>query len=240
MVARGDLGVEIPLEDVPAIQRRLITAANLAGKPAITATQMLESMVEHARPTRAEATDVHVAVLEGTDAVMLSAETAVGRYPVEAVAAMEAIASAAETQPSLFGPAPRQTEHARSATEAVAHAATAIAAELGAKAIVTSTSSGTTPRMVAKYRPAIPVLALTHDERVRRRLMLTWGVTPLPAPPIHSTDQMLAAAARLVVEAGFAKDGDLVVITAGVGVGSPGHTNLIKVHRLGEPISTGL
>jgi pyruvate kinase len=240
MVARGDLGVEIPLEQVPAIQRQLLADANRAGKPSITATQMLESMVEHSRPTRAEATDVYFAVLEMTDAVMLSAETAVGKYPVEAVAAMNAIATAAERQPDLYDQWRARHDRARDATESVAQAACEMAAELGAKAIVTSTSSGTTPRLVAKYRPNIPVLALAHDSRVRRRLMLTWGVTPLAAPPIHNTDDMLEAAARMVMEAGVAQDGDLVVITAGVGVGSPGHTNLIKVHRLGEPISTGL
>ena len=240
MVARGDLGVEIPLEQVPAIQRTLLAAANRAGKPAITATQMLESMVEHSRPTRAEATDVHVAVMELTDAVMLSAETAAGRYPVAAVAAMNTIAAAAETQPDLFGQLRARHDRARDATEAVAQAACEIATELGAKAIVTSTSSGTTPRMVAKYRPNLPVLALAHDPAVRRRLMLTWGVTPMAAPPIRSTDDLLAAAARMVVEAGLAQQGDLVVITAGVGVGSPGHTNLIKVHRIGDPTETGL
>ncbi len=240
MVARGDLGVEIPLANVPAIQRQLLRAANRAGKPAITATQMLESMIEHPRPTRAEATDVHVAVLELTDAVMLSAETAVGHYPVEAVEAMVAIAEAAEREPELYTMARAGAEQARSATEAVAQAACEMAAELGAKAIVTSTSSGSTPRLVAKYRPAVPVLALAHDERVRRRLMLTWGVTPLAAPPIHSTDEMLAVASRLVVAAGYARLGDLVIITAGVPVGTPGHTNLIKVHRLGDPVTTGL
>src|SRR5438093_4614193 len=209
MVARGDLGVEIPLEQVPAIQRRLLAAANRAGKPAITATQMLESMVEHSRPTRAEATDVHVAVMELTDAVMLSEETAVGKYPVEAVAAMNAIAAAAEQQPDVFEPV-RARAVVRDATEAVAQAAYEMAADLGAKAIVTSTSSGTTPRLVAKYRPDIPILALAPDERVRRRLMLTWGVTPLASPPIHTTDDMLEAAARMVMETGFAHEGDLV------------------------------
>jgi pyruvate kinase len=240
MVARGDLGVELPLEQVPAIQRQLLQAANRAGKPAITATQMLESMVRQPRPTRAEATDVHVAVLQRTDAVMLSAETAIGAYPVEAVRAICAIAAAAETQPELAIPSQPRSEVARDATEAVAQAACEMAAELGAKAIVTSTTSGTTPRMVAKYRPAVPILALAHDPRVRRRLMLTWGVTPLAAPRFGSTDEMLAAANRLVVETGLAAAGDLVVITAGVGLGAPGHTNLIKVHRVGEPTATGM
>jgi pyruvate kinase len=240
MVARGDLGVEIPLEEVPAIQRRLLLAANRAGKPAITATQMLESMIEHSRPTRAEATDVHVAVMELTDAVMLSGETAIGKYPVEAVRAMNAIATAAEAQPEIAGTSLARAEVARNATESVAQAACEIALELGAKAIVTSTSSGSTPRLIAKYRPSVPVLALAHDAAVRRRLMLTWGVTPLEAPRFLSTDEMLAAADRVVVSAGYAARGDVVVVTAGVPLGTPGHTNLIKVHRVGDPVTSGL
>lgn len=240
MVARGDLGVEIPLEQVPIVQRQLLLAANLAGKSSITATQMLESMVDHSRPTRAEATDVHVAVMQLTDAVMLSAETAIGAYPVEAVEAMVTIAGTAERQSDLLGAARAQLEVARDATEAVAQSAVEIAAELKAKAIVTTTSSGLTPRMVAKYRPDVPVVALAHDPHVRRRLMLTWGVTPLASPAVKSTDEMLSTASRMVVEAGLAQHGDLVVITAGVPVGVPGHTNLIKVHRLGDPIRSGL
>ncbi len=238
MVARGDLGVEIPLERVPVVQRELLVAANRAGKPAITATQMLESMVTHPRPTRAEATDVHVAVLQLTDAVMLSAETAVGKYPAEAVRAMARIAEYAEQQPELIGNARARLDVARDATEAVAQAACEIATELGARAIVCSTSSGFTPRVVAKYRPAMPILALSSDERVRRRLTLTWGVTAVAAAPMQTTDEMLAAAARAAVETGCAQDHDLIVITAGVPVGSPGHTNLIKVHHLGDPLTT--
>jgi pyruvate kinase len=240
MVARGDLGVEVPLEQVPDLQRQLLMAANNAGKPVITATQMLESMVENARPTRAEATDVHVAVVQLSDAVMLSAETAIGRYPVEAVRYMARIAAAAETSPDMIGHVRAMIDLANDATEAVAQAACEIAAELHAKAIVCSTSSGFTPRMVAKYRPAVPIVALASDERVRRRLALTWGVTPLTSPPIRSTDEMLGTASRLMVEAGLASPGDLVIITAGVPVGTPGHTNLIKVHRLGDPVTSGL
>ncbi|HXI17980.1 MAG TPA: pyruvate kinase [Chloroflexota bacterium] len=240
MVARGDLGVEIPLEQVPIVQQRLLLAANRAGKPAITATQMLESMVTHPRPTRAEATDVHVAVMQLTDAVMLSAETAVGKYPADAVRAMAQIAGAAEMQPDLLGSQRARTDIAGNPTEAVAQAACEIASELGARAIVCSTSSGFTPRMVAKYRPQVPVVALSHDERVRRRLMLTWGVQPIASPPIRSTDEMLAVATQMILAAGIAETGDLIVITAGVPVGTPGHTNLIKVHRLGEPVTSGI
>ncbi|HEX2184756.1 MAG TPA: pyruvate kinase, partial [Chloroflexota bacterium] len=240
MVARGDLGVEIPLEQVPAEQRRLLQAANHAGKPSITATQMLESMITHSRPTRAEATDVYVAVLQLTDAVMLSAETAIGAYPAEAVKAMATIAATAEAEPDLLGTSRARVDVARDATEAVAQAACDMATELQVKAIVTSTSSGFTPRMVAKYRPAVPVVALAHDARVRRRLMLTWGVVPLASPQMRSTDEMLATADRLVVDTGIASRGDLIVITAGVPLGIPGHTNLIKVHRLGDPVTSGL
>lgn len=240
MVARGDLGVEIPLEEVPDVQRRLLLAANSAGKPSITATQMLESMVENARPTRAEATDVHVAVTQLTDAVMLSAETAIGAYPVETVRYMARIAAAAETSAEFRGHVRAQSDIARDATEAVAQAACEMASELNAKAIVCSTSSGSTARMVAKYRPSVPVVALAHDSRVRHRLSLTWGVTPLASPPIRTTDEMIGIASRLIVEAGFASPGDLVVITAGVPLGTPGHTNLIKVHRLGDPVTSGM
>jgi pyruvate kinase len=240
MVARGDLGVEVPLEQVPAIQRRLLRAANRAGKPAITATQMLESMVERPRPTRAEVTDVHVAVTELTDAVMLSGETAIGKFPVETVKAMAAIAEAAETQPDLLGAGRAKRDVAGNATEAVAQAACEIADELRAKAIVTSTSSGLTPRLVAKYRPAVPIVTLAYDPAVRRRLMLTWGVTPVASPRLTTTDDMFAAAARAVVEAGFAHQGQVVLITAGVPFATPGHTNLIKVHRIGDPVTSGL
>jgi pyruvate kinase len=169
---------------------------------------------------------------------MLSAETAVGAYPVEAVRQMATIARAAEQEPDLAGNARARQDVARDATEAVAQAACEIASELGAKAIVTSTSSGSTPRLIAKYRPSVPLLALAWDPRVRRRLMLTWGVTPVESPPIRSTDHMLTTAARAVLEAGVAERGDLVVITAGIPAGTPGNTNLIKVHRLGDPLTS--
>lgn len=235
MVARGDLGVEVPLEDVPALQRRMLEAANRMGKPAITATQMLESMISHGRPTRAEATDVHMAVLQLTDAVMLSAETATGQYPVEAVCYMDRIATAAERAPELSGHHRAKAEIAGNATEAVAQAACEIATELNARAIVTSTSSGTTPRMVAKYRPQMPIIALAAEARVRQRLALTWGVRPIASPRIRSTDELLETASRLAMTCGVAAPGDLIVITAGVPAGTPGHTNLIKVHRIGDP-----
>ena len=237
MIARGDLGVEIPLERVPQAQKRLLVHCNQAAKPAITATQMLESMINQARPTRAEATDVHVAVTDLTDAVMLSGETAAGKFPLEAVQAMAAISHAAEqvvadTDHSLNA----GRDRAGSATEAVAQAAVEIAMELGASAIVTGTSSGGTPRLVAKYRPNAPILALSSHLGVLRRLLLTWGVTPVLAPPFSSTDELFRHAVRATVELGIAKEGDLIVITAGVPLGVTGRTNLIKVHRIGETL----
>jgi pyruvate kinase len=171
---------------------------------------------------------------------MLSAETAVGAYAAEAVRAMATIAAAADSQTDFLGAARARADIAGDATEAVAQAACEIAAELGVKAIVASTSSGFTARTIAKYRPSVPLVALAHDERVRRRLMLTWGVTPMAAPLVRTTDEMLATATRMVVDAGLARMGDSIVITAGVPVGTPGHTNLIKVHRLGDPLTSGL
>ena len=237
MVARGDLGVEIPLQDVPRIQRDLLARCNHAGKPAITATQMLESMVTSGRPTRAEATDVHVAVTGLTDAVMLSAETASGRFPVEAVTAMRAIATAAERvlcEARHFATA--FADVARDATEAVAQSAVEIASELGARAIVTVTAGGSTPRAIAKYRPPMPVIALTASERVRHRLALTWGVIPVTVPPTQSTDEIFQRAAQAPIDLGCAAPGDLIVITAGIPLGLVGGTNLMKIHRIGDPL----
>lgn len=237
MVARGDLGVEIPLHDVPRIQRDLLARCNRAAKPAITATQMLESMVASARPTRAEATDVHVAVTGLTDAVMLSAETATGRFPIEAVRAMRAIATAAEeVVASSRHYAVSIGEVARDATESVAQAAVEMATELGARAIVTVTAGGQTPRLVAKYRPPVPIVALTASERVRRRLSLTWGVAPVTVPSFESTDQIFRLAVELPVRMGCAVTGDLIVITAGIPLGLVGGTNLLMVHRIGDPL----
>lgn len=241
MVARGDLGVEIPLHDVPRIQRDLLARCNHAGKPVITATQMLESMVSSGRPTRAEATDVHVAVTSLTDAVMLSAETASGRFPVEAVAAMRSIATAAEavlSESRHFATA--FDDVARSATEAVAQAAVEIATELGARAIVTITAGGSTPRAIAKYRPSMPVIALTVSERVRHRLTLTWGVLPVTVPSFESTDEIFQRAAQAPVSLGCASTGDLIVITVGIPLGAVGGTNLMKVHRIGDPLPGAL
>jgi pyruvate kinase len=231
MVARGDLGVAIPLATVPRLQRMLIGKANRAGKPVITATHMLRSMQDSPRPTRAEVTDVANAVLDGTDAVMLSEETAIGRFPVEAVTAMAAIAADAEsTFPfdawmhrfATGGPVP----------EAVARAACVMAADLDAAAIVTCTQSGATARRVAQYRPRAPILAPTPHAESYRRLALVWGVTPLLNQSQPTTDELIDGALGAALASGRVQRGNTVVITAGVPVGHPGMTNLIKVETL--------
>jgi pyruvate kinase len=235
MVARGDLGVEIPAEEVPLLQKSMIAKARAAGKPVITATQMLESMVEKPVPTRAEASDVANAILDGTDAVMLSAETAIGRHPVEAVATMARIAERAETaldhqaflEKTVGG-------EDTGVTDAISRAVCAVAARLGAAAILTATASGHTARAIARFRPGLPLLAATPHERVARRLTLVWGVQPVIIPPITDTDAMLTAAVDRSLAAGLIKKGDTVVITAGVPVGVPGSTNLLKVQVVGE------
>jgi pyruvate kinase len=229
MVARGDLGVEIPLEEVPPTQKRIIARCNAAGKPVITATQMLESMVREARPTRAEASDVANAVWDGTDAVMLSGETAIGAHPVDVVATMARIVLAAERALEPRHPGPVR---AQSITDAIAQATCEIAYELGVRAILTCTQSGFTARMVAKYRPAVPIIAVTPHAHTARRLALVWGVIPLLSPAFASTDEMVHAALEHVRRAGLAQPGDLVVVTAGVPVGIPGQTNLIQVRTV--------
>jgi pyruvate kinase len=231
MVARGDLGVAIPVATVPRLQKLLIDRANRAGKPVITATHMLRSMQDSPRPTRAEVADVANAVLDGTDAVMLSEETAIGRFPVEAVTMMAAIADDAESSfpfdawMSRFGtggPPP----------EAVARAACRLAADLEAAAIVTCTQSGATARRVARYRPRCPVLAPTPHAETSRRLALVWGVTPLLHPGQPATDELIAGALGAALAAGRVQRGQTVVVTAGVPAGSPGTTNTIRVQTL--------
>ncbi|MDN5347901.1 MAG: pyruvate kinase [Clostridia bacterium] len=238
MVARGDLGVEIPVEEVPLVQKIIIEKCNRLGKPVITATQMLESMIYNPRPTRAEASDVANAIFDGTDAIMLSAETAIGRYPVEAVATMACIARRAEEalrHEELLLKKGLPVE--RTTPEAISHASCAIALELGAAAIITPTTSGSTPRRVAKYRPRAPILAACPDERVLRQLCLVWGVEPLKVRPTSGTDEMVNTAVEAALLSGKVKEGDLVVITAGIPVGVPGTTNLLKVHVIGEALA---
>jgi pyruvate kinase len=229
MVARGDLGVETPLEHVPLLQKMLIEKANRAGKPVITATQMLLSMVENPRPTRAEVGDVANAILDGTDAVMLSEETASGRYPDGTVATMKRIAEDTETA-FPFEQWMRRFEDRilQSLPEAVAGAACELAEHIGASLIIAWTESGATARLVAKHRPRSPILALSSLPATARRLALVWGVIPIVAKEGEDTDAMLAAAPVLAAAAGLLRPGEKVVITAGIPKGVAGSTNLIK------------
>ena len=241
MVARGDLGVEIPTEDVPIVQKMLIKRCNQAGKPVITATQMLESMMVNPRPTRAEATDVANAIMDGTDAIMLSGETASGKYPAEAVSMMATLAKRTEAALS-YG----EMSLARSAscalittTDAISHATVQVAYELNAAAIVTSTESGYTARMVSKYRPEAVIVAVTPKEKFVRRMLLLWGVMPVFVPQSSNMDEMMSNAVAGAMASGWVKTGDLVVITAGIPVGITGTTNMIRVHTVGQVLLRG-
>ncbi|KAB3532887.1 pyruvate kinase [Alkaliphilus serpentinus] len=241
MVARGDLGVEIPTEEMPLVQKRMIELCNKAGKPVITATQMLDSMIRNPRPTRAEVTDVANAILDGTDAIMLSGETAAGKYPVEAVKMMATIAKRTESAINyrhLLGT--KAMEKEVSITDAISHATCNTAMDLQASAIITATSSGYTARMVSKFRPQAPIIAATTSERIRRRLNLIWGVETLLTPVMESTDDVIEGAVQRALQEDFIKSGDLVVITAGVPVGVSGTTNLIKVHIVSEVLVSGV
>ncbi|HEY9071831.1 MAG TPA: pyruvate kinase [Candidatus Ozemobacteraceae bacterium] len=231
MIARGDLGVEMPIEKVPAIQKHIITRCTRRGIEVITATQMLESMISNPRPTRAETTDVFNAVMDGTDAIMLSGETAAGAHPVEAVRTMAAIAAEAErlhhdTTDVLLPEVKHDIE------DIIAHAACESAVNIGAKAIVPFTHSGNTARNVSKYHPAVPIYALTPKPETCRRLSLSWGVAPVLIEDLRDTDAMLACAEKTLLDRGLAQTGDVVVIVAGVPLGVKGNTNMIKVHRL--------
>ncbi|MBC7327481.1 pyruvate kinase [bacterium] len=240
MVARGDLGLEIPLEDVPTQQKNIIKLANRYGKPCIVATQMLESMVHNPRPTRAEVADVANAILDGADAVMLSEETTIGKYPVEAVRIMHRIAERTErfiNAGNFF--ASRLSEKVESTTDAIAISACRIAESLSAKAIITVTSSGYTARMVSRYRPSVPIIAVTPEMQTLRRLALVWGVYPCHMPYYDTTDEMLSKSIDVAKEAGFVKDGDVVVLTGGVPIKVPGTTNLLKVHIVARTLATG-
>ena len=233
MVARGDLGVELPIEDVPHLQKKLIQKCNRAGKPVITATQMLESMITSNRPTRAEAADVANAIYDGTDCVMLSGETAVGEYPVIAVDVMNSIILSTEREIDYSGRR-YQSKEIKSIADSVSHAAFQAAIDVRAKAIVTFTHSGSTARMVSKYRPPVPVYALTPFEDIQRQLNLIWGVSPLLVQDAGSTDAMFAAAEKELRALGVVEAGDRIILSAGVPVGVPGTTNLMKVQVVGE------
>jgi pyruvate kinase len=235
MVARGDLGIEAPAEEVPMAQKRIIRACNKAGKPVITATQMLDSMIRNPRPTRAEASDVANAILDGSDAIMLSGETAVGRYAVQAVKTMARIASVTEkSMPYAEWLQRAFMTGSRSITDAISQVACEIAAELGAVAIITSTTSGETAQQVASHRPATHIVAPTPNLATHRQLALVWGVAPLLIDQFTDTDAMMVTVVEAARSRGLVQDGDLVVITAGVPLGGAGLTNMIKVHRVGE------
>ncbi|UUZ80573.1 pyruvate kinase [Paenibacillus sp. P26] len=240
MVARGDLGVEIPAEDVPIVQKAMIKKCNLVGKPVITATMMLDSMQRNPRPTRAEASDVANAIFDGTDAVMLSGETAAGKYPVESVLTMARIAERAEAALEHREIFIRQSNAQQTTvTEAISQAVANSALDLDAKAILTATESGYTARMVSKYRPKAPIIAVTPSDQVFRRLSLVWGVVPVKGESCDSTDQLFEHAVDASLKRGLVSLGDVVIITAGVPVGRSGTTNLIKVHQIGEMIAKG-
>jgi pyruvate kinase len=234
MVARGDLGVELPFEEVPIAQKRIISLANAAGRPVITATQMLESMIENPRPTRAEASDVANAILDGTDAVMLSAETATGQYPELAVRAMSRIITEIESHPA---PRQRATDHARlrrsdgpvETEDAIAAATVAAVRMLAVPLIIVFTKSGFSARVVASHRPEVPILAATDVERTYRQLALVWGVQPELVPSSGSYNEMVGHALAAARRRGLAKEGERVVVTAGVPFDQPGSTNLMKV-----------
>ncbi len=240
MVARGDLGVEIPAEEVPLVQKDLIKRCNAIGKPVITATQMLDSMQRNPRPTRAEASDVANAIFDGTDAIMLSGETAAGSYPVEAVTTMNNIASRAEQAIQY-----REILQNRSRisgttiTDAIGQSVAHTALNLDATAIVTPTESGHTARMISKYRPKAPIIAVTSEESVSRKLSLVWGVTAQIGSKANTTDEMLDTSVQESINTGLVKHGDLIVITAGVPVGEAGTTNIMKVHVVGDIITKG-
>ena len=240
MVARGDLGVEIPTEEIPIVQKMMIEKCNEAGKPVITATQMLDSMMRNPRPTRAEVTDVANAIYDGTDAIMLSGETAAGKYPVEAVKTMATIAKRTEETLDYDNLLENNSIKNETVTDAISHATCTTAVNLNASAIITSTSSGHTARMVSKCRPKCPIIATTHDEKVMRRLALTWGVYPLKAEVAGNTDEVIENSIESSKQARYINDGELVVVTAGVPVGMSGTTNLIKVHVISEEIVKGI
>jgi len=240
MVARGDLGVEIPSEEVPLIQKNLIEKCNQAGKPVITATQMLDSMQHNPRPTRAEASDVANAILDGSDAIMLSGETAAGKYPVEAVQTMVKIAlhtEAAVDYRSVVST--RRREKQGNMTEAIGQSAAYTALNLNVKAVLAPTRSGHTARMIAKYRPGCPVIAITTSEKTSKKLSLVWGIYPVIGKNVTSIDEILQDSVEESVKHQYVSHGDVVIITAGVPVGEVGTTNLMKIHVIGDLLAKG-
>ena len=241
MVARGDLGVEIDFTELPGIQKNIIERSFSFGKPIVTATQMLDSMMVNPRPTRAEISDVANAIYDGTSAIMLSGETAAGAYPVEALKTMSAIAERTEQEGHyLRGRLMEPNTGKISVSDATAHAACLTAKDVNAAAIVTVSESGTTARLLSKYRPQQPIIACVMKEQVQRQLSLSWGITSLMMPLAHSTDELIEMSTALAKENGFLHNGELAVVTAGVPVGISGTTNMIKIHMVGNCLATGV
>ena len=240
MVARGDLGVEIDFTELPGIQKNIIERSFSFGKPIVTATQMLDSMIVNPRPTRAETSDVANAIYDGTSAIMLSGETAAGAYPVEALKTMSAIAERTEQENhARFVPLTENTGKI-SVSDATAHAACLTAKDVNAAAIVTVSESGNTARLLSKYRPKQPIIACVMDEQVQRQLSLSWGITSLLMGPAHSTDELIEMSTALAEKNGYLHNGELTVVTAGVPVGVSGTTNMIKIHMVGNCLATGV
>ena len=238
MVARGDLGVEIDFTELPGIQKSVIDRSFSFGKPIVTATQMLDSMMVNPRPTRAEISDVANAIYDGTSAIMLSGETAAGAYPVEALKTMSAIAERTENE--VHYRPQRHAEIQISVSDATAHAACLTAKDVNAAAIVTVSESGNTARLLSKYRPKQPIIACVMDEQVQRQLSLSWGITSLLMGPAHSTDELIEMSTALAQKNGYLHNGELAVVTAGVPVGVSGTTNMIKIHMVGNCLATGV
>ena len=241
MVARGDLGVEIDFTELPGIQKSVIDRSFSFGKPIVTATQMLDSMMVNPRPTRAEISDVANAIYDGTSAIMLSGETAAGAYPVEALKTMSAIAERTENEVHYRDNRLVDASNGQiSVSDATAHAACLTAKDVNASAIVTVSESGNTARLLSKYRPAQPIIACVMNEQVQRQLAISWGITPLMMPLAHSTDELIEMSTNLAKENGYLHDGELAVVTAGVPVGVSGTTNMIKIHMIGNCLATGV
>lgn len=241
MVARGDLGVEIDFTELPGIQKNVIDRSFSFGKPIVTATQMLDSMMVNPRPTRAEISDVANAIYDGTSAIMLSGETAAGAYPVEALKTMSAIAERTENEPHYRDERLKDAAHGQiSVSDATAHAACLTARDVNAAAIVTVSESGNTARLLSKYRPTQPIIACVMDEQVQRQLSLSWGITSLLMGPAKSTDELIEMSTALAQKNGYLHNGELAVVTAGVPVGVSGTTNMIKIHMVGNCLSTGV
>ncbi len=241
MVARGDLGVEIDFTELPGIQKNIIDRSFSFGKPIVTATQMLDSMMVNPRPTRAEISDVANAIYDGTSAIMLSGETAAGAYPVEALKTMSAIAERTENEPHYRDERFKDAAHGQiSVSDATAHAACLTARDVNAAAIVTVSESGNTARLLSKYRPTQPIIACVMNEQVQRQLSLSWGITSLLMGPAHSTDELIEMSTALAEKNGYLHNGELTVVTAGVPVGVSGTTNMIKIHMVGNCLATGV